>query len=50
MAMSDDTNTRAELVIYASAELHAEATCKHGLQVRLEAIEKLSTKGGKDVA
>lgn len=48
--MSDDTNTRAALLIYADSELCAEATCKRDLQVQLEAIEKLSPVGGKDGA
>ena len=48
--MSDDTNTRTELLIYADSELHAKATCKQVLQVQLGAVEKLSAKGGKDVA
>jgi hypothetical protein len=48
--MSDDTNTHAVLVIYADAERHAGATCNQDLQVQPEAIEKLRSKGGKDVA
>lgn len=48
--MSDRTNTRTELVIYANGELHAKATCNQELQVQPEALEKLSAKRGKDVA
>lgn len=48
--MSDNTNTRAELVIYADVEPHAESTCKQDLLVQLQAVETLSADGGEDVA
>jgi len=48
--MSNHNNARAELLIYVVDELHAESTCKQDLQVQPEAIEKLSEKGGKNVA
>lgn len=50
MAMSEGNNTRANRIIYADGEHHAEAICKQDLQVQLEVIEKLSRKGNKNVA
>ena len=48
--MSDHTKTRAALFIYADGGLYAEATCQQNSPVQLEATEKLSAKGDKDVA
>lgn len=48
--MSDVTKTPAALFNYADGGLYAEVTSTQKLPVQLEAIEKLSKKGSKNVA